>query len=574
MSNEAPTPAPEPNSDTPVNDTAPSAPADSNEAASEELGDKKKRILIGSQRSDFKPQKQSSQIQETWSGLETESAKVEETPAQAASTEQVGAVAEPQPPHKVSKPAEEQDSQPAEAEKTESAKPPIESESAPASVEEDPAAPERTPMPDPPRLDPFSVRSAGGISEDLQREIDEALGDASLNESTLDAMLVGKDVSAIEAELEPESKVKATVVKIHQDNVFYNLGSRNEGLASLRQFDEPPELGATMEVVVRRFLPDEGIYEVNVPGASVQVSDWSDLDEGVVVEATITGHNSGGLEAQVNALRGFIPISQVSLYRVETLEDFVGEKMSCVVTEADPDRRNLVLSRRAVLEREKEEQRRAAWEKLEVGQTHEGVVRKLMDFGAFVDIGGVDGLIHVSQLSWDRVNHPSEVLEEGQRVQVKISKIDRDAQRIGLSYRDIVDNPWTKAAEKYAVESVVSGTVLRLMEFGAFVKLEPGVEGLVHISELAYHRVTRASHIVKEGDEVNVKVLSVDPSSQRISLSLKQTMADPKAAEREKKSAGDDEPDGTRESAVKEHKGPLKGGIGRKSGGEQFGLKW
>jgi len=197
-----------------------------------------------------------------------------------------------------------------------------------------------------------------------------------------------------------------------------------------------------------------------------------------------------------------------------------------------------------------------------------------MDFGAFVDIGGVDGLIHVSQLSWDRVNHPSEVLEEGQRVQVKISKIDRDAQRIGLSYRDIVDNPWTKAAEKYAVESVVSGTVLRLMEFGAFVKLEPGVEGLVHISELAYHRVTRASHIVKEGDEVNVKVLSVDPSSQRISLSLKQTMADPKAAEREKKSAGDDEPDGTRESAVKEHKGPLKGGIGRKSGGEQFGLKW
>ena len=295
----------------------------------------------------------------------------------------------------------------------------------------------------------------------------------------------------------------------------------------------------------------------------------------MVVEASITGHNKGGLECQVNALRGFIPAGQISLYRVEDFEEYVGQKLACVVMEVNPERRNLVLSRRGVLEREREEARKSFWEELQVGQVREGVVRKLMDFGAFVDLGGVDGLIHISQLSWDRVNHPSEVLEEGQQVTVKVEKIDRDAQRIGLSYRDMVANPWTKAAEKYPPGAIVSGTITRLMEFGAFVKLEPGVEGLVHVSELAHHRVMRVSHVVSEGQEVEVKILSVDPQSQRISLSMKQAMADPRIEElQKKKNAAEEEPDGTRDRAVPQRKGPLQGGLGRKSGGEQFGLKW
>ena len=210
-----------------------------------------------------------------------------------------------------------------------------------------------------------------------------------------------------------------------------------------------------------------------------------------IVEVRVTGHNAGGLECEVNGIRGFIPISQVSPYRVEDLEQFLNEKFACVVTEANPDRRNLVLSRRAVLEREQAEHREKLLASLAVGQEHEGIVRNIRDFGAFVDLGGVDGLVHISKLSWDRVRHPSDVLEEGQRIKVKIESIDEVTGKIGLSYRDTIPHPWTEATKKFAPQMVVQGTVSKVMDFGAFVRLEAGVEGLVHISELAHHRVSR-----------------------------------------------------------------------------------
>ena len=189
---------------------------------------------------------------------------------------------------------------------------------------------------------------------------------------------------------------------------------------------------------------------------------------------------------------------------------------------SQPQARNLVLSRRAVLEREKEEAKKNFFESLQPGQVHQGVVRKLLDFGAFVELGGgVDGLLHVSQLSWGRVNHPSDVLSEGQTIQVKIEKVDRESGRIGLSYRDMLENPWNTAAAKYPPNGVVRGKVTKLMEFGAFVELEPGVEGLIHISELSHKRVWRASDVVHEGDELEVLVLAVNSESQRISLSIK-----------------------------------------------------
>ncbi len=255
-------------------------------------------------------------------------------------------------------------------------------------------------------------------------------------------------------------------------------------------------------MVVQRLNADDGLYDLRLPEAAADVSDWADLNEGMLVEAQVTGHNTGGLECEVNHIRGFIPISQVAIYRVEDLAQFVGQRMTCLITEANPMRRNLVLSRRDVLEREKEEARQKLLDSLQPGQVHEGVVRKLMDFGAFVDIGGVDGLVHVSQLAWNRVSHPREVLAEGQKIQVKIEKIDRTTGKIGLSYRDLLENPWTGAAGKYPPNSVVHGKVTKLMEFGAFVELEPGVEGLVHISELSHKRVWRASDVVHAGDEI------------------------------------------------------------------------
>ncbi len=241
----------------------------------------------------------------------------------------------------------------------------------------------------------------------------------------------------------------------------------------------------------------------------------------MVVEARVTGHNKGGLECEVSSLRAFIPASQISLYRVEDLSQFVGQKFNCVVTQADPAKRNLVLSRRGILEREKAEAKANLMSQLEVGQVREGVVRSLQEFGAFVDLGGVDGLIHISQLSWDRLRHASEALELGQKVRVKVQKIDPATGKISLAFRDLAENPWSHAAQKYTARSRVEGTVSRLMEFGAFVRLEPGIEGLIHISELAHKRVWRASDIVQEGQQVEVLVLSCDAEHQRISLSLK-----------------------------------------------------
>jgi small subunit ribosomal protein S1 len=404
----------------------------------------------------------------------------------------------------------------------------------------------------------------GALSPDLEDEFQQALGGAPM-----DALLGTADEISKQALLEPESKQTGRVVAIHREDVFVELGGREQGVVPLLQFTDPPQPGDTIEVRVHRFNPEEGLYELALPHVAASIGDWSDLSEGMLVEAKVTGHNTGGLEAEVNHIRGFIPISQVAIYRVEHLEEFVGQSLPCLVVEANADRRNLVLSHRAVLEREKEEARKLFWETLEVGQVREGVVRKLMDFGAFIDLGGADGLLHISQLAWGRVQHPSEVVQEGQTIRVRVDKIDPESRRIGLSYRDLLQSPWIDAQHKYPPQSTVHGKVTKLMDFGAFVELEPGVEGLVHISELTHKRVWRVSEVVKEGDEIDAVVLSIDTDAKRISLSMKNALPpeEPAAVEPDKDTAEPPPP------PKKKPSGPLRGGLGR-STGEQFGLKW
>jgi small subunit ribosomal protein S1 len=582
---------------------------ESNAAAEEESKSRRRQIKIGSQREGFRPIRQASGIRETWST--DDGPKDREAPAGAASgvltDGEASAPPAAPPPQAAEAPlaAEGPDSPattPVGREETSESgadhrivPPAPVSAYAPTAGEPTPVRPKPPPASAPsveeveselpevslpgeigaaPPVPPTRTRPRmPRVSADLQAEIDEALGDMALNDDSFEQMLLGAGTDEAEAELELESRQPGTIVKIHEDDVFFSVGARHEAVASLRQFAEPPEIGTKMDVVINRFNTEEGLYEVTVPGASMKVEDWSDLAEGIVVEAHVTGHNSGGLECTVGQIRGFIPASQISIYRVEDFEEYADQKMQCVVTEVNPSRRNLVLSRRAAIEREREAARQKLWEELEVGQVREGVVRRIQDFGAFVDLGGVDGLIHVSELSWDRVNHPSEVLEEGQTIQVRVEKVDREADRLGLSYRGVMENPWKNAEANYPVNSMVTGTVSRIMQFGAFVKLEPGIEGLVHISELAHHRVTRVSHVLNEGDEVEVKVLSVDADAQRMSLSLKAANPLPQSTPEQKKPE-DEVPDGTRERAVPERRTPLKGGVDRPSGGDQFGLKW
>ncbi len=419
--------------------------------------------------------------------------------------------------------------------------------------------PEVVPMPE------VEIGSMAGLGEDLEAEIEAALGGVSMDS-------IVESAAAAEAELEPNSRVKATVTKLHGENVFFKLGSQFEGVASLASFKTPPAEGAMLEVIIRGLNAEDGLYEVGIPGSSMDVGDWEDINEGDVIECRVSGSNTGGLEVMVNKIRGFIPASQIDRFRVENFGEYVNQKLQCVVMEVSAERKKLVLSRRAILDRENEEKRKELMAAIEVGQLHEATITKIMDFGAFADLGGVEGLIHVSKLSWDRVTHPKDVVEVGQAVKVKIEKIDKETGKLSLSYRDTLDHPWDNITSKYQANQVVTGTVTKLAQFGAFVKLESGIEGLVHISEIAHHRVMAAKNHVSVGEEVQVKILSIDPDSQKMSLSIKATQQAPKPKATDKKGEIQELPE--RESVVKKFDGELKGGTNRKSGGESVGLNW
>ncbi|MCO8123055.1 S1 RNA-binding domain-containing protein [Stieleria sp. TO1_6] len=433
--------------------------------------------------------------------------------------------------------------------------------------EKESAAPAAAKPSGPQRVAVPSLRA--GLSDDLQAELD-----AELAAADVESMLSGSaGMSDRKGPLEDGTRINAKVLKIHQDSVYVSLGGPDEGVVPLVQFtDAEPQPGSMVDLVVRSISREDGLYQCTLPGSKIDVADWGDLEEGSIVEAVVTGHNTGGLECKVGGVQAFMPISQIAEYRVEDASEFVDQKFICLVTEANERRGNLVLSRRAILEREREQKRKEQLETIEAGDVLEGVVRSVKDFGAFVDLGALDGLIHVSKLSWDRVKHPSEVLEVGQKVQVKIESLDKETGKISLSYRDLLENPWDTAEAEFPVGSIQTGTVSRIAAFGCFVRLAAGVEGLVHVSELAHHRVSKVDAFVSEGQEVEVKVLSFDRESQKIGLSMK---AAKQLAEDAAKPKDVEEDEPQREVAVKAtHDGPLKGGNNTDSGGERFGLRW
>ncbi len=406
-------------------------------------------------------------------------------------------------------------------------------------------------------------------STELEEELEAAMQDADLN-----GLMIGEANLAVGRAIEDGSRQRGKIIKIHQDSVFVSLGGPDEGVIPLLQFTDMPQVDTVVDVLVRSFNREDGLYELALPGEANNVDDWGDIQEGLIVEATVESSNTGGLECKVGSIRGFIPMRQISEFRVEDVSGYIGQRLLCVVMEANPRRGNLVLSHRAVLERERQEKRAERLANLEIGQATEGTVVKIMDFGAFVDIGGLQGLLHISQLSYERVKHPSEILKEGDKIQVRVEKIDPETGKIGLSYRSLQEHPWAGIETKFPMGAVVKGTVSRIAKFGAFVKLATGVEGLIHVSELSHKRIANVGAAVQEGQEVEVKILSVDQESQRIGLSLKATQAKPEPVAGESSQAEQiDEP--PRKPVIGKRQGPLKGGAeSSSSGGEKFGLKW
>ncbi|MDR7402948.1 MAG: 30S ribosomal protein S1, partial [Armatimonadota bacterium] len=246
------------------------------------------------------------------------------------------------------------------------------------------------------------------------------------------------------------------------------------------------------------------------------------FQEKAEVRAPVVEVVKGGLLVGLGGVNGFVPASLVERGYVENLEAYLGKELTLRIIEMDRAKNKVVLSRKAILEEEYERKRAETWATLEEGQVRHGVVRRLTNFGAFVDIGGVDGLLHVSELSWGRVDHPRSVLSEGQELDVKVLGVDREQGKVSLGLKQLLPNPWHTAEEKYPPGSIVQGKVLRIAPFGAFVEVEPGVEGLVHISQLADRHVEKTEDVVSPGDVIPVKVLSVDGHAQRMSLSLRQ----------------------------------------------------
>ncbi len=384
-------------------------------------------------------------------------------------------------------------------------------------------------------------RPAADIDANLQKEIDDALGAMSvedlLNEQIASAPAGNADsrgdIGLVARKVTPSGqKLYISVVQaIDGDNIFVDLGGKSQGLLTTGQFSDEdlPGVGDEVEFTISNRSSDDGLVILSRSGA-VEAANWDSLEVGAVVAGMVTGHNKGGLEVKVNSIRAFMPISQVERFGgidADALPDYVNQKITATVMECNPRDKKLVISRRAYLDSQAAENRTAIFENLNEGDTVTGTVKTIMPYGAFVDLGGADGLLHVREMSYARVNNPRDIVQEGMELSVKVISIDREAEKIGLSLKAAKPDPWLAAATNYHEGDRVSGTIVKLMDFGAFVALEDGIEGLIPVSELSFKRVHHPKEVVAEGQAVEAKILSVDPSRQRISLSLKQLGDDP-----------------------------------------------
>ncbi len=325
--------------------------------------------------------------------------------------------------------------------------------------------------------------------------------------------------------------VTGRVVRIDNDEVLVDVGYKSEGVIpanelSIRKSVDPHEeveIGEEVDALVLTKEDQDGRLIVSKKRARFERA-WRRIeaaaDSGEPVVGTVIEVVKGGLIIDLG-VRGFLPASLVDIRRVPNLDEYMGQQIECKVIELNRSRNNVVLSRRAVLEEQRREDRERILERLQPGLIVEGQISNIVDFGAFVDLDGIDGLIHISELSWSHVNHPSEILEIGQTVQVKVLDIDRERQRISLGLKQTQEDPWQRVVDTYHVGDELEGTVTKVVTFGAFVEILDGVEGLVHISELAPHHVENPREIVQPGDDVRVKILEIDSDRRRLSLSVK-----------------------------------------------------
>jgi len=370
------------------------------------------------------------------------------------------------------------------------------------------------------------MHSAGATEEKAKKRVDTSklTGEAE------------RDLEALYADtlkqFEEGSLVQGRVIEVRNDGVLVDIGYKSEGLVPGYELEDMESIrpGDTMEVLVESLEDEDGMVVISKRKAE-QKRNWERLAreyrEGDVIEGVIKSRVKGGLIVDVG-VDAFLPGSQLDVGPVRDLGAYIGRRFEFKIIKMSPERRNLVVSRRELLEERRRERKRKLLEEIQEGQLRRGVVKNITDFGAFIDLDGMDGLLHVTDMRWGRVGHPSDILSVGQEVEVMVLRVDREKERISLGLKQKTPNPWEKVEEKYPVGSRVKGRVVNVLPYGAFVELEDGVEGLIHVSEMSWtRRINRASEVLAVGDEVEAVVLNVNKEEQKISLGLRQTQVNP-----------------------------------------------
>ncbi len=368
--------------------------------------------------------------------------------------------------------------------------------------------------------------SKAPTDEELEKEIEAALAGTSLmgsedDEPSMEDALAAWDRTqdAISTDPKEGAFCQGTVAGVTDKDVFIEFGPRLQGVVPAGHFGTPPDVGSSIKVFVREQDAQEGIFLCSLH-RSIQTAEWDGLEVGSILQGTVRATNTGGFEVQCGVLTAFMPVSHIALERVEEPETFVGRALSVEVIEIDREKRRLIVSRRGLLRREREESRAQAVSSLAPGVVVSGSVTRVEPFGAFVDIGGVEGLLHVSELAWKRVEDPKEHISEGDKVTVKILSIEENGRRISLSKKALDQDPWLAFIERNPAGSVVEGKVTRMAHFGAFVEVAEGVEGLAHVSQLAPHSVRSPKEVVSIGQTLSVRIANIEPDRRRIGLSL------------------------------------------------------
>jgi small subunit ribosomal protein S1 len=331
---------------------------------------------------------------------------------------------------------------------------------------------------------------------------------------------------------EPGAILKGTIVNQVGDDVVIEVGLKSEGAISKSEFDDPDEIriGASVEVLLEAVESDSGLVQLSKRKAD-RIRGWERIietkKEGDVIKGRVTRRIKGGLLVDVG-VPVFLPASQVDVRRPNDISELINRDIEAVILKIDLERRNIVISRRKLLEETRASAKATLMGHIEVGQLRKGMVKNIADFGAFIDLGGLDGLLHITDMSWGRVNHPSEIVKLDQEIEVKILSIDQDKEKIALGLKQKTENPWITVKDRYSVNSIVKGRVVNITNYGVFIKLEEGVEGLVHISEMSWtKRIAHPSEMISVGQEIDVAVLEVTPEKQEISLGIKQLSENP-----------------------------------------------